>query len=99
MEHFEPGDDLQVKYGSVPMAPFMFQDDLINVVEGLPQARIANEKVNTLMKQRGLALNKDKSVCVIMGTKKQRIKANEDLKIEPLICGDFETKPKEEKKR
>ena len=98
MEHFQPGDDLQVKYGSVPMAPFMFQDDRINVVEGLPQARIANKKVNTLMKQRGLALNKDKSVCVIMGTKRQRIKANEDLKSEPLICGDFETKPKQEEK-
>ena len=45
MENFDPGDDLQVKYGSVPMAPFMFQDDILNVVEGLIQARIA--KANT----------------------------------------------------
>ena len=50
------------------------------------------------MKQRGLALNKDKSVCVVVGNKNQRIKTNDQIKSEPLLCGDFETKPKEEEK-
>ena len=98
MENFTPGGDIQAKYGSVPMAPFMFQDDLINVVEGLPQARIANSKVDIVMKQRGLALNKDKSVCVIMGNKKQKMEASSEIEKDLLVCGDFITKEKEEEK-
>ena len=80
------------------MAPFMFQDDLINIAEGLPEAREANIKVDTLLKQHGLSLNKDKSVCIVIGTKKQKDKASDSMEEEPLMCGDFETKEKEEEK-
>ena len=52
------------------MAPCMFQDDLTNGSVGLLEARVANCKVNFLIKQRGLQLNKDKLVCVIAGSKK-----------------------------
>ena len=76
----------------------MFQDDLINLAEGLPEARISNYKVDIVMKQWGLALNKDKSVCVIIGNKKQKSKASEEIEKDPLLCGDFVTKEKEEEK-
>ena len=32
-EHFTPAGDTQLQYGSVPLAPLMFQDDLLNGVE------------------------------------------------------------------
>ena len=67
MEHFPPGGELQLEYGSVPLAPFMFQDDLLNGTEGLAQARETNARVNCLMKDRGLTLNKDKSVFMVIG--------------------------------
>ena len=70
MEHFTPGEEGQPRYGSVDMAPCMFQDDLANGSEGLLAARVANKKVDFLVKQRGLQLNRDKSVCVIVGSKK-----------------------------
>ena len=54
-EHFKPGGPQQVTYGSVPLAPFMFQDDLLNLTEDIPQARIVNRKVDVIMKQRSLA--------------------------------------------
>ena len=44
------------------------------------------------MKQHGLSLNEDKSVCVIMGDKQQKIDASNELKLAPLMCGSFETK-------
>ena len=78
-EHFPPVSDLHLQYGSVPMAPFMFQDDLVNGTEGLEQARETNRKVNCLVKERGLQLNKDKSV-------------RKQVKSDPLMCGNFETK-------
>ena len=92
MEHFVPGDDMQLQYGSVPLAPMMFQDDLINGSEDLAHARTANTKVDKLMKERGLSLNKDKSVCLIIGNKKQKKEASEELKVNPLMCGNLETK-------
>ena len=76
----------------------MFQDDLIHGVKSIEEARKANAKVNIIMKERGLELNKDKSVCIVMGTKKQRLAAKEELRKKPLMCGDFETKEKENDK-
>ena len=45
MEHFEPGGENELEYGSVPLAPFMFQDDLIHGTSGVKQARIGNSKL------------------------------------------------------
>ena len=44
-EHFPAWSNLHLQYGSVPLAPFMFQDDLVNGTEGLEQARETNRKV------------------------------------------------------
>ena len=63
MEHLPPGGELQIEYGDVPLAPVMFIDDILNIAECLNQhARKVNEKIDIIMKQRGLSLNRDKSV-------------------------------------
>ena len=98
MEHFSPGEEGKPRYGSVSMAPCMFQDNLANGSMGLLEAWVANHKVNFLVKRRGLQLNKDKSVCVIAGTKKQKQEASAKLEENPLKCGDFVTKEKEVEK-
>ena len=63
----------------------MFQDDLLNGTEGLAQARETNNKVNCLMKDRGLTLNKDKSVFMILGSKKKKKAIQEEVKANPLM--------------
>ena len=50
------------------------------------------------MKQRGLSLNRDKSVFLIIGSKKDSQKATTELDQNPLLCGEFETKRKTEYK-
>ena len=55
--------------------------DLLNGTEGVSQARESNEKVDHLMKERGLTLNKEKSVFLIMGSKKQKRKARNEIEI------------------
>ena len=62
MEHLPPGGELQIKYGDVPLAPLMFIDDILNIADCLSKARKTNERVNIIMKQRGLSLNREKSV-------------------------------------
>ena len=60
MEHFTPGEEGQPRYGSVPLAPCMFQDDIANGSEGLLEARASAVKVDFLIKQPGLRLNQEK---------------------------------------
>jgi hypothetical protein len=98
MEHFPPAGNLQLDYGTVPLAPFMWVDDMLNATGDVEKARQVNNKVDTLMKQRGLTLNEDKSVCIILGSKKQKEDASIRLEINPLICGNFITRDKQEDK-
>ena len=78
-ENFPPGGELQMEYGDVPLAPLIWMDDILNGTEGLDQARKANTKIDLLLKQRGLSLNKDKSVCLVIGSKTQKKSATEEL--------------------
>jgi hypothetical protein len=99
MEHLPPGGELQLEYGDVPLAPVMFIDDILNIAECLnQQARKVNEKIDIIMKQRGLSLNRDKSVFLIICSKKDSQKATSELANNPLMCGEFETKMKSEYK-
>ena len=50
------------------------------------------------MKQRGLSLNQDKSVCIFIGSKAQKKRATEELKLKPLMRGSFATQEKQEDK-
>ena len=94
MEEFQPGDG-GLEYGAVALAPLMYQDDLLQGVLGLQEARVTNRKVNKIMKERRLSLNKEKSVVVIMGTKKQKREITKEIENNPLFCGEVETKEKE----
>ena len=89
MAHFPPGGPLQLDYGSVPMAPVMFQDDLADCSDSLNKARESNRKVDFLTKQLCLTLNRDKSVYILLGSKKQKEETSRQLEKEPLMCGQF----------
>ena len=89
MSQFPPGGPLQLEYGSVPLAPVMFQDDLADSSDDLEKARETNRKVDFLTKQLCLDLNRKKTVCIIMGSRKQREKASMELREKPLMCGEF----------
>ena len=48
--------------------------------------------MNKMMKERALTFNEDKTVYIIMGSKRQQGEARELLKADPLVCGNFTTK-------
>jgi hypothetical protein len=87
MEHFEPGGRDELNYGSVPMAPAMFQDDLIHLSGGTREARAASSKVAAVLAQRNLRLNEDKSVSMVIGSRKQKESIRAELEARPLMCG------------
>ena len=97
-EQFPPGGEGELEYGEVPLAPLIYQDDIIHGVEGLEEARESNRRVDRVMEERCLALNQDKTVCILMGSRKQKEEVREEMRRKPLMCGMFETKEVEEDK-
>ena len=91
-EHFEAGGHEELSYGDVSLAPVLFQDDFLHGVEDLETARKGNKKINLMIKQRALNLNPRKTICMMIGTKKQKQKFSQELKENPLMCGEIETK-------
>ena len=91
-EQFLPGGEGELEYGEVPLAPFIFQDDVIHGVGGLEEAREANRRVARVMGERCLSLNQGKTVCIILGSKKQKEEVRKEMRRNPLMCGDFETR-------
>ena len=91
-EQFSPGEGGQPSYGTVQMAPVIFQDDLQNSSISLTQARLASSKVDKVVKKLALSINEDKSVCIIMGSAVQKKEASAELSRSPLMCGQVELK-------
>ena len=97
-EHFQPGGEEELNYGTVDMAPLLFQDDFIHVSDKIMKARSTNRKINQMIKERGLCLNRKKSVCLVIASKKQKLNMLAELKANPLMCGTIETKEVESDK-
>ena len=79
-------------YGSLELLRFQFQDDFENISSSVLEARVANLKVDTMIKEKRWSLNQDKSVCLVMGSKRQVEEVRQELEARPLLCGEFETK-------
>ena len=93
-DHFSPGNEDELNYGSVAMGPCMFQDDLIHASKKVEAARKASQKVNKIMKEHALQLNRDKSILIVMGTKNQKKKIMDEIERNPIMCGDVKMKVK-----
>lgn len=78
----------------MPLAPMIFQDDVIHLAGGISEARLANGKIDRVVKRLNLRLNQDKTVYLIMGSKKQLLDMSTELDSDPLYCGDFQTDKK-----
>ena len=79
----------------VPLAPILFQDDVIYGAKGIKEARIANARMDRVVKQLNLKLNPYKSVCTVIGSNTQRLSVQRELAANPLMCGEIETKLKD----
>ena len=83
---FSPGGEDEMSYGDVPLAPLIFQDDVIHTVGGLREARLSNEKTDGAVKTLNLTLNQDKTTFLIIGSRKQKQSILKELEEKPLMC-------------
>ena len=94
-QEFAPGEEDELKYGDVPFASLIFQDDVIHGAGGLKEARMANLKIDRVVKGMNLRLNEDKTFCIVMGTRKQKQEVKLGLERQPLMCGGLEIQLKD----
>ena len=94
-QEFTPRGEDELKYGDVPLAPLIFQDDVLHGVCGVEEARNANLKMDRVINQLNLRLNEDKTFCIVIGSQRQRQEVKLELEISPLLCGGFETQLKD----
>ena len=71
-------------------------DDLIHGSDTIEAARLANEKIDKVVKSLNLRLNEDKTSFILMGSKKQTSNIRRSLEISPMMWGGFETRIKEQ---
>ena len=88
------GSEDELCYGGVRVLPLMFQDDILRGTGSVLSARAGNIKVAAVMRSKQLRLNQDKTGFIIFGKKKQVEEARKEIKMEPIMCGDFVTKEK-----
>ena len=88
------GSSDEMMYGSIRVQPMIFQDDILRLGDGLPSVKAGNVKVSSVMNQKRLTLNADKTGYIIVGDETKRKRTQILIKRSPIICGDFEVKEK-----
>ena len=91
-EYFPPGSGDEVNYGTIAMAPLLFQDDIIHSTGGISAARKATVRIDKVVKKLNLKLHEDKTSCILLGSKKQQDSMKRELQVEPLFCGQIKVK-------
>ena len=82
-------------YGTVPISPLLFQDDIFSLSDTVNAARASLYRIDIVMKQKQLRLHKDKTTYIIFGSEAKKEDMRRKLNEEPLVCGAFQLKEKE----
>ena len=78
----------EVSYGGMNLQPLIFQDDISRMTTSVWPAQSGNNIVEAVMETKLLDFYLDKSCYIVMGSKANKTKIEEDLKMNPLsLCG------------
>ena len=86
-EYFH-NSEYEVSYGSLPLQPILFQDDVARMSLDLESAQMGNDKMEAMAESKLLNYNLDKSCFIIVGKIKARLEMQKQLQNCPLmLCG------------
>ena len=74
-----------MSYGSVKMAPLLYQDYALRLTTTVDGARDGEKRFEMVMASKALEVNIDKSVYLLAGRKKNVEKIRQELEREPLL--------------
>ena len=77
----------EIKYGNVVMNPLLWQDDILAASKTPKDAQINHNKIERLITDKQLEINLKKTVVMVAGAKKARVKMHNELEENPLtLC-------------
>ena len=84
----------EIYYEEVRMESAAFQDDILKPSSDVFTAQSGMTRLAGFLKERGLDAHPEKTSYLVCGTQEYKRKTNEQLKMIPLVFGDFLTKRK-----
>ena len=94
MNDYFGGSSDELYYGNVRCEYFAYQDDVGKPSAGVNQAQIANTKMTSLFKEKGLTAHPDKTGYIVFGSKGYKDDIFKELEKCELSLGDFPVKRK-----
>ena len=94
IDRYFEGSQYEVSYGSVRLAPLLFQDDSLRLTTSLEGARDRCRRMEMVMGSKALEINTDKSVYLLAGKKKNIERIREEIEKEPLVYNGSQIKEK-----
>ena len=88
------GSKHEVKYGTVQLAPMLFQDDSLRLTTTVEGARDGCRRFESIMDSKALDVNIDKSTYLLVGKKRNIERIRSELKKDPLTYKDSIVKEK-----
>ena len=88
------GSSDEICYGSIRVQPIIFQDDILRLGDSLSSVRAGNVKIDSVMNQKKLKFNSDKTGYIMMGKEVQKNRDRLLIKRSPIECGKFLVKEK-----
>ena len=85
-------------YGSIPLRPIIFQDDLARCCLSRSSAQMGNIKLAQMAKMKQLEFHPDKTGFVILGKKKNVEMIRKDISENPITLDNFQCKEKSKEK-
>ena len=86
-EFFKNSND-EISYGEERLQPLLFQDDISRISTSLKAVQSGNDKMEAVMESKLLDFNHDKSVLIVMGSKKNKDMIEEEMMdCPPTLCG------------
>ena len=98
LRQYLAGSQDEIYYGDVRIESAAFQDDISKPCKDVMSAQAGMTRLAAMLTERGLEAHKDKTCYLVCGSKKYKEKTNEQLKMMPLMFGDFIAKRKESDK-
>ena len=90
-QYFGDGEE-DLKYGKVNLQPLAYQDDIMKGKKDVLSAQTGNIKFAAMLKEKGLEAHPDKTCYIICGSNRFLEKAENDLRVSPLVFGTFPIK-------
>ena len=95
LQSYFVGSSDELYYGGVRVQPVAYQDDVGRTSKSVSDAQAGNIKLACMLQDKGLQAHPEKTRVIVIGSKQFKEKVQKELRIRPLMFGEFEVKQRD----